>query len=214
MVNPVYFNHDDYLEKWNNDHLEEEKLTVNTYPYKVKNSFIYSSCPTRGLKDVLLWFILISKLAECGNTPFTLNIFVDFETEYVKKNCNVNELKEMIKKIDGVTLHKRVAKEELYKYMMKTEYWLYNTTFVETFCITAVEIQNAGCIAIHTGIGALSEVNQMKPVLTAENAAKLLTLLYENPKLKIKKMDEAIENGNKFNLENCSSAWFDYLEKN
>ena len=41
---------------------------------------------------------------------------------------------------------------------MSSDYWIYLTTFKETYCISALEAQAAGCICLYSPIGALPDV--------------------------------------------------------
>ena len=76
---------------------------------------------------------------------------------------NPREMQFIISKIEeyktqGVTEHGKIGHLQLAEIMKKTSVWAYpcNTT-TETFCITAVKCQAAGCIPVTTRIGALDE---------------------------------------------------------
>lgn len=173
---------------------------------KVPKSFIYSSCPTRGLIEALYQFNLIRMMCD-GFENASFNIYCDFETDYVKKNCNVEEIKKIANKIPNVHLHGRVSKKELYQAMSKSKYWLYPTNFQETFCITAVECQLAGVIPIQSGVAALSETVEIKPVKDFDQTRKLIDLLESNESLYQKKVNDSIKKGKSFSMEEVFKKW-------
>ena len=65
----------------------------------------------------------------------------------------------------GIFWHNRVPRSDLVKYMSDSTYWAYPTSFCETFCITAIEMQLAGVLPITSNLAALSEVVAGKNML-------------------------------------------------
>jgi hypothetical protein len=134
--------------------IEEEKENKN----KIKNSFIYSSFPNRGLYYLLKMFPIILE----NFKDSTLNIFCDFENEYVQmwyKN-ETEEMKKMIKEInekygEKIKNHGWVNKKKLREYYLKSEYWFYPCIFIETCCHTAMECAITKTLAITNNLGAL-----------------------------------------------------------
>jgi len=59
---------------------------------------------------------------------------------------------------EGVTYHGTVDQETLHNWQQRSEYWLHPTSYEETYCITAIEMQYAKVIPITTDMSALSEV--------------------------------------------------------
>jgi glycosyltransferase involved in cell wall biosynthesis len=57
----------------------------------------------------------------------------------------------------GVREHGRVSHEELASAMRAIDVWAYPTQWQETFCITALKAQEAGCWPVVTAVGALPE---------------------------------------------------------
>lgn len=60
----------------------------------------------------------------------------------------------------GITEHGKIGHRELAKIMQHTSIWAYPCNYLgdtETFCITAVKCQAAGCVPVTTRIGALNE---------------------------------------------------------
>jgi glycosyltransferase involved in cell wall biosynthesis len=76
--------------------------------------------------------------------------------------------------------------EELAIEYLKSDVWLYPTDFLETYCITAVEAQMAGCLCATVGIGSLEEIVGERGILVVggdinkeETVNKLLGELYK-----------------------------------
>jgi glycosyltransferase involved in cell wall biosynthesis len=57
----------------------------------------------------------------------------------------------------GIRMRGRVPQAELAKWQLSAHIWPYPTDFMETFCITAIEMQAAGVIPITSKLAALTE---------------------------------------------------------
>ena len=123
-------------------------VTNFTDEEKVKDSFIYSSHPERGLDTLLeLWYYIKDIKPNATLKVFCPKYGLDvFNRIYSKLN-----LKDVhfIGNVDAKTLRREYS---------RAEYWFYPTQYEETFCITAVEAQLAGCKIITSPIGALPEI--------------------------------------------------------
>jgi len=118
---------------------------------KVKNSFIYSSCTERGLERLLeLWPEILAVLPDA-----TLNIcsYNNFPT-----NDSEEKIQNTIKKYPESIKHLgKLNQPDLYGLMKKTEYWLYPCCFLETSCITGMELLMHEVICLYYPIGGLSD---------------------------------------------------------
>jgi hypothetical protein len=123
---------------------------------KVKNSFIYSSFPNRGLVVLLrMWPKIIKQLPDS-----TLNIFCDLEHTWSNQVAPemMREIKTLLKvNKTGITVHGWVSKKELSMFWNRSEYWIYPCIFEETFCLTALEAAISKTCVITNGLAALSE---------------------------------------------------------
>ena len=128
---------------------------------KVKNSFIYSSFPNRGLLILLkMWPQIISSFPDA-----TLNIYCNLEHDtpagvWVNKvePEMMNEIKTLLKVMKrGITVHGWVNKETLSAAWKSSEYWLYPCIFEETFCLTAMEAAISKTFIITNHLAALAE---------------------------------------------------------
>ena len=122
---------------------------------KQKNRFIYSSCPTRSLEYLLEIFPDILSILPDAE----LHVFSDFTNNYVKNFPNIVNIgtKLLNNEYKNVFYHGRVDQNKLSDEIMKSEYWLYPTTFTETYCITALEMMAGGVIPICSNLWAISE---------------------------------------------------------
>ena len=105
------------------------KKTIN----KIKNKFIWSSCPERGLLILLtMWHKIIDKLPDA-----TLDIcsYVEFP-----RNEEDTKMLEIVNQYDSITYHGKINSYELYRLMSNSEVWLYTNISPETSCITAMEL--------------------------------------------------------------------------
>jgi hypothetical protein len=123
---------------------------------KIKNSFIYSSFPNRGLIVLLkMWPRILNILPDS-----TLNIYCNIEQEWVNQVSpdQMKEIKNLLKiNKTGITVHGWVSKKELSKAWNSAEYWLYSCIFEETFCLTALEAAMSKTFVISNNLAALSE---------------------------------------------------------
>jgi len=126
---------------------------------KIPYKFIYSSYPNRGLYELLLmWPEIVKKYPEAN-----LHIYSDVDGKWVN---NVKpELMEKIRELyviyenlpNGLNIHKYgwTSKSILAESWKTAEYWLYPCTFMETFCLTALEAAISKTLAITNGLAAL-----------------------------------------------------------
>ena len=136
-------------------------------PYK----FIYSSSPDRGLDTLLsLWPMIKNKWEDAE-----LHIYYGWEMvdkiinmhkrnspqsiwlEEFKNKC-IGQIAAVGGEDGGIFEHGRINQEQLAKEMATCNIWTYPTSFMETFCITALEMQMAGVIPVTSGLAALNEI--------------------------------------------------------
>ena len=140
-------------------HTLNNNVNNNVNCCKIPNSFVYSSFPNRGLLNLLNMFPKIRSLLPDA----TLNVFCDMDNTYcwdVAKEDMIEIVRLLEEQKEYVTNHGFVSKKILYHYLQKSTLWLYPCTFEETFCITALEAQMAGCLCISNDLGALPNINK------------------------------------------------------
>lgn len=183
--------HKEYMKSYNP--LFENKLNlisygIDIYKYKfdnkVKNSFIYSSFPNRGLINLLRMFPLITERFPDA----TLNIFVDFENNWLKSNFKkdfLDEMKYLISQQKNITNHGWVNSKTLTDFWSISEYWLYPCDFHETCCHTAYQAAASKTLCISTPLAALINTINDRGILidgnpnTYEWKNKTLSILFD-----------------------------------
>jgi glycosyltransferase involved in cell wall biosynthesis len=134
--------------------------------------FIYSSSPNRGLKELLeMWPSIKTHIPKAE-----LHVYYGFNTWKLinKVGVSAEAIKLFERKVSdmesiGVFHHGRVGQKQLAEAMMRSSLWLYPTGFKETSCITAMEAQAAGTVAITTNLGALPETLQHGVLIAPHN---------------------------------------------
>lgn len=176
---------------------------------KEKLRFIYSSCPSRGLSRTLKIFNKIKEKYPIAQ----LHIFSNFNNDYVRKKADVPTLLAEVDSSNGVHNRGRVSQDQLAREMQLSEYWLYPTHFEETYCITGLEVQCAGCICIYTAVGSLPEVigNRGICIKTDEEALKAIDEFENNPKKKVKYRKRGIAWAKKQTYQNRVKDWIKLL---
>jgi len=109
---------------------------------KVPLSFVYSSHRDRNLSHLLTVFRKVIAAFPLA----TLRVVCD--------DILPNDA-ETIRSLQAVVVTPRVDQQTLAKIMMSTDYWVYPTDFEETFCITALEAQAAGCVVLCSDLAGL-----------------------------------------------------------
>jgi len=109
-----------------------------------KNSFIFVSHPNRGLNILAKCLKLIQQqIPDCSLIAF-------------RKNDMDDETLNNLSLLNNVTLYDKVPNSEIKKYMLRSDIFLYPTTFEETYCNSALEAQLYNAVCIYTDVGSLS----------------------------------------------------------
>jgi hypothetical protein len=130
---------------------------------KVEDKFIYSSFPNRGLLQLLqMWPRIVDKFPNSN-----LHIYSDINGKWVNNVAGemmqqIRDLLESYKTVEtennkklNIFYHGWVKKTELAEAWKTSQYWFYPCTFMETFCLTAVEAALSKTLAITNGLAAL-----------------------------------------------------------
>ena len=196
-------------------------LTQFTEPMSFTNSYSmgYFSNYARGLELLLYIWPTIRKEFPLA----TLDIYYGRETWGILSQERMNKLVAIIEsyKTMGVTERGKVGHIALANAMQNTSVWCYPCTDPgETFCITAVKCQAAGCIPVTTRIGALAEtIHKDAPSIDSiTNAADLM--LYQqlllqtlkrirdsDPILLIQERRKYIAYGQQYTWKACIDKW-------
>jgi hypothetical protein len=151
IIVPFYYGIDDSTYGFPNI----QHIDINQYKQKYK--FIYSSYPNRGLLELLQMWTEIYKF----QPKSTLHIYSNIENEWSNrvepdKMLKIKELLySYLDKNIGVYYYGWVSKKELAEAWKTSQYWLYPCTFMETFCLTALEAAKSKTLAITNNLAAL-----------------------------------------------------------
>jgi predicted O-methyltransferase YrrM len=136
---------------------------------KVKNSFIYSSFPNRGLLPLLQMWPSIKRAIPDA----TLNVYSDVNGKWVNEVAKeqMEEIRQILSSggLEGVVVHGWVSKAELAAAWSRADIWLYPCIFQETFCLTALEGAATKTLAIGPPLAALGETIGDRGVLVEGN---------------------------------------------
>ena len=159
--------HVEYMKKAFSNNEKIHKLLVPQYyginPVTNKNkpndviNFIFSSFANRGLLQVLqMWNEIYSLNNNCH-----LYIYCDLNNKWLNDNYSqlVKEIKDLLYILlrENLNIHLVgwVSKSELNEAWSNSHIWLYPCTFLETFCLTALECAIHKVLPITNGIGSL-----------------------------------------------------------
>jgi predicted O-methyltransferase YrrM/tetratricopeptide (TPR) repeat protein len=151
IIVPFYYGIDDSVDGFPN--IQNKDITQ----YKQKYKFIYSSYPNRGLLELLQMWPEIYNF----QPKSTLHIYSNIENEWSNrvepdKMLKIKQLlHSYLDRNIGVHYYGWVSKKELSNAWKTSQYWLYPCTFMETFCLTALEAAKSKTLAITNNLAAL-----------------------------------------------------------
>lgn len=121
---------------------------------KNPNKVVFSSSPDRGLLEAMK----VLDVARQENPNLELHAFYGFDNlEKMGRHDIVKPIKEAIESRPWVKMHGNLKQLDLYKELASAAVWLYPTWFLETFCITALEMLALGVYPITRRLGGLSD---------------------------------------------------------
>lgn len=135
-----------------------KNVTINSNTIgKIKNKFIYSSFPNRGLLQLLqMW----PKIIENYPTS-TLHIYSDVNNKWSNdvEPQKMQQIRDLLSVMSdskfGINYHGWVNKSELCEAWKTSDIWFYPCTFSETFCLTALEAASSKTLVITNDLAAL-----------------------------------------------------------
>lgn len=162
----------------------EDKIVVTTNgilpsryekdPVKQGNRLIYSSSGNRGLDVALDLFPRIRKRVHDAelHVYYGFNTWRAFAEKHARHEIPIIEgLEERLRSTEGVVYHGRVGQQALADAQLAAKVWFYPTAFTETNCITALEVQAAGCVPVTTALAALNETVHHGILIDGNNTA-------------------------------------------
>ncbi len=157
---------------------------------RVPHRLIYAQSPDRGLDHVLGLFPQIKQRWPDA----TLSVFYGFDAARHWYPEWLGDLEARLAATEGVTVNGWVGQDRLAEEYLKADCLLYpaitptGELFPETFCISVVEAQAAGCFPITSKHGALSETNargtQIEATEFGTEALRVLDAFWSRPESK------------------------------
>lgn len=115
---------------------------------------IYSSTPHRGLIHIPLLFTELKK----RHNDLEIHIFSGYQVYGAPSSMGAYEqLKIQLEAMPDVHFRGNITQKELAREFMKSSILFYPCNYEETFCITALEAQAAGCVVVTSKHSALPE---------------------------------------------------------
>lgn len=134
-------------------------ISLNYNKEKIPYKFIYSSFPNRGLLQLLqMWKYIYQKEPRA-----TLHIYSDVDNEWSNKvePDKMQQIRDLLQlyKLEpsglGIYYHGWVKKSVLEDAWKTADIWFYPCTFMETFCLTALEAAKSKTFVITNDLAAL-----------------------------------------------------------
>jgi len=152
----------------------DNRFKNNEINNKIKNKFIYSSFPNRGLLQLLqMWPKIYEK-----EPSATLYIYADLDNKWsndvepakmLEIKTLLNEYKKRNNRL-GIYYCGWVGKKELAEAWLSADIWFYPCTFMETFCLTALEAASSKTLAITNDLAALQDTVGNRGVIISGDA--------------------------------------------
>ena len=145
--------------------IDFDKFNTSKNIQKIPYKFIYSSFPNRGLLQLLQMWSKIYK----REPRATLHIYSDVYGEWVNRveGPQMILIKELLHSLKGMNIfyHGWVSKQELAVAWLTSDIWFYPCTFMETFCLTALEAAVTHTLAICSNLAALKNTVDYRGIL-------------------------------------------------
>ena len=180
---------------------------------KVKNRFIYTSSPVWGLDKLVNYF---HKIREKFNDA---ELYIYRDVSLFSK-----ELLEEIAKYEYIKLMGKYENAKIIEEFLKADVWFYPTNISETYCISALEAQMAGCLCIASNLGALSTtigdrgIILKSPIYTKEYEQECYDNIFhllsdEGKEKKLELQEKGIKWAKEQNWDNRTEEWLKLFNK-
>jgi GR25 family glycosyltransferase involved in LPS biosynthesis/glycosyltransferase involved in cell wall biosynthesis len=175
----------------------------------VKNRFVYTSCPERGLERLLqLWPEILKNIPTAELKISSYNNF--------PSNSDDERMLKIINQYPSSIQHcGKLNQAELYNLMEYAEYWLYPSSWPETSCITAIEMMRSGVLCLYypwAGLPCTMNGNGIK-IQPNEEISALIALHNSSQEAKNKMIVQGIEYANSCSWNNRALVWETMLQE-
>lgn len=167
-------------------HIDEKKIhiignAINLHDFDIsakkhKNRFIWTSAPNRGL----------DKMIECIHE--IKKIFTDVELFIYRGSDEMSDILKNIEGCDYIHYCGKVDNKTIIQKFMESDIWFYPTNWMETYCISALEAQMAGCVCIASDLAGLATTVSNRGLLykniNKENIIEIMSTILPNDDVK------------------------------
>ena len=216
-----------FIEKFHLDNSKCHIINNGIVPFDdhIKNNqtcrIIYHSTPHRGLDILVQVFSQVASYFFTMGIPVHLDVYSSFKI-YNRPDLDYyfNSLYEKIKEHPNMTYHGSVSNNEVREALSNSDIFAYPSTFSETSCMCLMEAMSAGCVCVHSSLGALPETSNNYTLMYdytedkmehctrfAETLIKAV-LNYKN----ISVHDQKNYADTAFNIETIADQWKDFIE--
>ena len=167
--------------------------------------FIYSSCPTRGLEQVVNdWPAILERFPKAE-----LWLYCDFNNEYVRQRVpHLAHFLMKIERIPSIRMIGRLPEEEFIEHCKKAAIWYYPTDFQETFCITAVQMMANGVIPLYRSTGAIPNlIEDSGLVVDGQHSVIDRLVELESAERRASLIKKGIERARQYSDTNVKKSW-------
>lgn len=190
--------------------IDFNKFNKKSIQIKETNKFIYSSFPNRGLLQLLQMWPKIYEFQPAAS----LHIYCDINGEWVNKveGAMMTQIKELMASYNAekhnmnIYYHGWVNKQTLAESWTSADIWFYPCTFMETFCLTALEAAITNTFVITNHLAALENTVGDRGVIIKGDANDIMW--QEQALTEIKKYLDPTNTNIHLNLKN------EFIERN
>lgn len=129
----------------------KDRLSIKKNPMKL----VYPSSPDRGLDKLIPMLDMVRE-----KHPIELHVFYGFENLYKSGPAMIalaDKIRLMISERPWIKYHGNTEQKELMNHFMEASMWVHPANFIESFCLTALEIVCSGTYTITRTLGALKD---------------------------------------------------------
>ncbi len=184
---------------------------------KNPNKFVYASSPDRGLDRVLHILDIVRE-----KYPVTLDVYYGLENLYKYGQAELaDRLKRMMADRPWVTYHGFTEQKQMYAQCADASIWLHCNDFIETFCITALEMLVGGVYPITRRWGAIgdtlkeAEANGMARMLDIDSITQEQHKIWADECIKAiesKAWEKVQVDPNKFAWKEVAKEWIQMMD--
>lgn len=118
--------------------IDLDRFKDRDFSHKNSNKVVFSSSPDRGIERAIA---VVAKAREISGRDLELHCFYGFDNmEKLGLTAEVARLRAVVEANPFVRMHGNVQQDALVGHIADAKAWLYPTDFLETFCITALEM--------------------------------------------------------------------------